>query len=758
MTSSNLHPVATPTSDNVAVQLIDAGYADLVSVIPPGASLSPNSRLRQNALGKIPGKEGPSGWHGYDFLRTPPPSRAEAASWFGNIGLRARSFPALDVDVHSEQLRDLVLNVASRCLGSAPQRVSRTPRALLVYRSDCPLPKASATITRDGESHLVEFLAESQQYVVHGTHPSGAKYDWIDGPLWKTSPASLSLVTAKNVSDFFDILAKELTAAGYTVRVKGHQRSATPTPRQEQLVAPSFERLREIVELTPNPADWGWHEYVMYGYAVKAAGAEFPNDARGLFLDWASRWELGCNVPETDERNWDSFKPPYRVGWDFLVDQAQDLAGYCNAQNEFDADAQAVAGSSHVPFKCNDKGVPYADQHNIRLALRTMGVELRYDLFQGRALIKGLDGYGPALDDAAVTHLYLEVDRLYHFRPGKEFFWDVVTDGARSHAFHPVREYLAHQEALWDGQSRIDDWLIEYAGAADTPFVRAVGRIVLVAAVRRVRDPGCKFDEMLVLEDVRQGSEKSTALSILAVQPDWFSDDLPLNADTKRVIESLSGRWIVEAGELKGMRHGEVEHLKALLSRQVDRSRMAYGRLVQEVPRQCVIIGTTNSSVYLKDTTGNRRFWPVEVNGIDTPALRRDRDQIWGEAAALEAAGESIRLPQELWLAAAQEQEQRLVEEPFVETLRDVLGDVKGKIRSSDLARILRIPAAGRTQVLNERLGAAARSLGFTRKKVTSREWGYVRGPADQAQWIDVNALLAAHDFGPCTAELELAS
>ena len=173
-------------------------------------------------------------------------------------------------------------------------------------------------------------------------------------------------------------------------------------------------------------------------------------------------------------------------------------------------------------------------------------------------------------------------------------------------------EYL--DRLTWDGVSRLDKWLSTYAGVESTEYTDAIGALMLIAAVRRIRHPGCKFDEMPVLES-DQGKEKSTALRIMAVNDDWFSDDVPLNDDGKRVIEALRGRWFVEAAELNGMRKGEVEHLKAFLSRSEDRARMSYDCLCTEVKRQCVIIGTTNSSEYLRDSTGNRRFWPVKYEG-----------------------------------------------------------------------------------------------------------------------------------------------
>ena len=272
-----------------------------------------------------------------------------------------------------------------------------------------------------------------------------------------------------------------------------------------------------------------------------------------------------------------------------------------------------------IEFVCNDKGriLPTVPA-NIRIALLKLGVSVRYDQFADRTLLDGLPGYGPALEDAAVNHLWLQFTERLQFSPSLELVRIVMDDTARLNGFHPVRDYL---DALqWDGVPRIDKWLVTYAGAEDSKYTRAVGALMLIAGVRRVRQPGCKFDEMLMLEQPKQGTDKSSALAVLAVNEDWFTDDLPLNVEAKRVIEALRGRWIVEAAELSGMRKADVEHLKATLSRRVDRARMAYGRLPIEVPRQCIFVGTTNKSEYLRDTTGNRRYWPVLIKpSISTP-------------------------------------------------------------------------------------------------------------------------------------------
>lgn len=391
-------------------------------------------------------------------------------------------------------------------------------------------------------------------------------------------------------------------------------------------------------------------------------------------------------------------------------------------------------------FAVNEKGRPVATQHNIRLALAKLDVTVSYNEFSRRAIIEGPHGEEARYyDDDEENRLWLAVDEAFGFRPPFEFFHRVVSNESRINSYHPVREYL--DGLSWDGVRRLDRWLIECAGAIDSPYTRAVGAIMLIAAVRRVRRPGTKFDEMMIFES-DQGLNKSSALAILAVNDEWFTDSLPLNADDKQIIEILSGKWIVEAGELKGMRGSAIEHLKAFLSRQVDRARLSYGRHVTEVPRQCVIFGTTNTrSPYLMDTTGNRRFWPVPVVYFDIEELRAQRDQLWAEAAQREAMGESVRLPVDLYASAAQEQEQRAVEDPWVNVIGTALnGYSSGRIVSSNMWDLLNIPIGLRTQQHNMRLGESMRVLGWDRVKLRKDGqpiWHYARG-SDHERMVEI--------------------
>jgi hypothetical protein len=379
-------------------------------------------------------------------------------------------------------------------------------------------------------------------------------------------------------------------------------------------------------------------------------------------------------------------------------------------------------------FETDGDGKLLKSQSNIRTAIELIGVELSYDAFQDRGLVEGLDGH-TMIDDPAVEKMWLTIDERFRLLPNKDFFYTVVDETARRNTFHPVCDYL--NALKWDGVPRLDKWLVTYCGANDTEYTRAVGAITMIAAVRRVMHPGIKFDEMLILEG-HQGSERSTLIAAFTPDPSWFSDNLPLNADSKIVIERTSGKWIIEAPELSGMRKADVEHLKAMLSRQTDSARLAYGRKLTDRPRHFIVIGTTNADTYLRDPTGNRRYWPVKINKVDLPAMRRDRDHLWAEAAAREASGESIRLKQELWEKAAIEQQEREVIEPWEELIGGVIGDLNGKILSADIWKIVGIDPAHRTQEHNTRIGNTMKALGFKRDKLRfggdHPERCYVRG------------------------------
>ena len=198
---------------------------------------------------------------------------------------------------------------------------------------------------------------------------------------------------------------------------------------------------------------------------------------------------------------------------------------------------------------------------------------------------------------------------------------------ARDIRIHPVRDWL--DTLCWDGTARIETWTSTYLGAEATTFHQTIGALWLISAIARIYRPGVKADHMLILEGP-QGARKSTALKVLAGE-DWFTDELP-DIGSKDAAIHMQGVWIVEIAELDAIGRAEVSRIKAFLTRTTDRFRPPYGRYTVEVPRQCVFAGTVNPDTYLRDETGNRRFWPLCCGTIDIPALARDREQIWAEA------------------------------------------------------------------------------------------------------------------------------
>lgn len=277
----------------------------------------------------------------------------------------------------------------------------------------------------------------------------------------------------------------------------------------------------------------------------------------------------------------------------------------------------------------------------------------------------GLDRFDPPLpwctqgncwsnsDDAS---LRLWMEQKYGIT-GKEKIADALSSVTHEHRRHPIRDYLRALE--WDKNPRLETLIIDFLGAEDTELVRQQTKKQFVAAVARVMSPGCKYDYMMVLVG-KEGTGKSTLLRKMS-EP-WYNDSLS-TMEGKEGMENLRKAWVIEIGELMGIKRSEVESVKAYLSRQVDIYRPSYGKNVEEYPRQCVFFGTTNETAFLKGQEGNRRFWVIET-GATLPKMNvweeltpAYRDQVWAEAVTLFDGKETLYLSHELESQAREQQE-----------------------------------------------------------------------------------------------------
>lgn len=273
-----------------------------------------------------------------------------------------------------------------------------------------------------------------------------------------------------------------------------------------------------------------------------------------------------------------------------------------------------------------------------------------------RSSLNGESDYITDIDDAGLRH-YLE--RVYNIT-GQQKILDAAGLAIRKNSFHPVKEYLLSCEAAgWDGVHRLDTLLIDYLGAEDSPYTRAVTRKTLVAAVARIFRPGVKFDSVLTLLGP-QGLGKSQIIKKLGRS--WASDSFS-GIGSNQAYEQIQGVWLVEIAELAALKRAEVDMIKHFISKTEDRFRVAYGRKAETFVRQCIFIATTNdTSGFLKDQTGNRRWWVVEVDRIGdgtrkkknifTDLTESEVMQIWAEAVQAFKAGEKLYLEGEMAKAA----------------------------------------------------------------------------------------------------------
>jgi predicted P-loop ATPase len=327
------------------------------------------------------------------------------------------------------------------------------------------------------------------------------------------------------------------------------------------------------------------------------------------------------------------------------------------------------------------------------------GIVVQMNLLTSRPMIS-VDGKPlEAIDDGMRAALVEFIKQNMKLGPASDIS-RYITLLAIKCGFHPVRDYL--DKLVWDGTPRVDTWLRDYMQAEDCEYVNTVGRLFLLAAAKRVREPGCKFDECVVLIG-GEGIGKSSSIKALVPDRRLFSDSLPLGQDPKQTVEKTEGVWICESAELVGNTPAKINEIKAFLSRQEDGPfRAAWGIESTVRPRQFIPIATNNDPLFLSSLHGNRRFWPVRVWHCSHERLAVERDQIWAEVAKREAEGESILLPKALWEEAGKQQEDYRATDPW----EDTLANLPSEINVNALYARLSIPTDRRTPKDGQRLAA----------------------------------------------------
>lgn len=648
-------------------------------------------------IGKRPAAKG--------WRRLPPLSLIEAKARMasgGNVGIRLRA-------------TDLVIDVDPRNFDDGDDPLFRLKRVLKV--PDAPLVR-----TGGGGLHLylrkpaeievvhslprfkgIEFKSLGRQVVAAGSvHPeTGALYALDDDPLRR------ALVEAPEASDaLLNAIRKPSGPASSSA-------SGEITPEQLEKL------LMRLDVIAYNRRHDEWLKIMMAcHHGTAGAGVE-------EFVAWSTGDPDYALDAEAIRRRWRSLSDkPNGVTLATLLKALSD-AGHgawieevlrAPAEEDFAGDVPAEIGR---PLFTENRGRIEATYRNTQLAIEAGNFDIGFDELSQRAVLRAerlpwTVDIGRELNDDTIRIIREWVMLSFGFEPKREDLSDVLLALATKNTFNPVVDYL--DGLTWDGVARIDRLFPSYFGAKDGEYERMVGRKFLIAAVRRMRRPGAKFDTVPIVEG-KQGSGKTSGLRILGGE--WHSDAELGRLDNKDSSGVLHGVWIMELGELTAMRKAEVDHLKAFVSRCEDRYRPPYGKSVKTYLRRCVFVGTTNGASYLRDSTGNRRYLPVATNAIDLEALRRDRDLLWAEASVAEAEGESLVLPSHLWSDAAEKQGDRLVDDPWIDRLRLHIASSPERTRFSSqelLEFALEVPCSRQNQHEAKRVATLMARLGWQHK------------------------------------------
>ena len=676
---------------------------DLLPVVSkPGAAISPTSKLK--VTGKVPSIYG---WGGVVGLARWTERRAtpqEIAVWseqpdYG-VCIQTRRVRALDIDVEDPALSEAIATAfeGHLGLGTLPtRRRANSGKQLLAFALEGDFTKRSFKV----EGGLVEFLATGQQFVALGTHPSGARYEWVGG-----LPADIPAISA----EAFEAVWASLVA--------------------EFAIAPPQESSRALVrggdlDLEDDVGEWLLGNWETFG-------------SRGGKLFVACPWKDGHSSDSGEtEAAWllagtrgferGHFECLHASCQGRADDAFLDAVGYRLAAFEVIEDEPAEEGAVVIDSSAprgllRDKaGRIEATAQNVGLAVAAAGwtgMDIRYDTFRGEVLWSepGVAAWRPWRD---VDYFELRV-RLEQ-RGFKAVAKELVRDGVHYQArLKEIDTAMVWLDGLtWDGVPRVEGFWPTYFGVQGSAYAQACGLYTWTALAGRVLQPGLQADMVPILAGA-QGVGKSRGVAALAPGPDLATAMSFHEPETERA-RKMRGVLVVELAELQGLRTRDLEEIKAWITRSREHWVPKYQEMTTSYDRRCLLFGTTNGDDFLDDPTGERRWLPMRVEAVDIPALVRDREQLWAEGAARFAAGglawgEALRL-------GAGEHESYRASDTWEEAVETWLGetDVSGTPhnRGEDLTTYrvlmgaLRLEAKAVRRADEMRIAKILRKLGF---------------------------------------------
>lgn len=586
---------------------------DLLPVVSnPLATVDPDSKLKE--LGKTPSRYNGGGRVvGIAKWTSHQASDGEISRWSKDsdlgICLQTRTVRALDIDVPDFDLAKQIRAFILMQLGVALPCRSRgnSGKLLLAFALPGELPKRKMTV----EGGIIEFLATGQQFVAIGTHPSGVRYEWLDG-----LPSEFPELTLEQFeqlwSDLADRFAIEPVEQG---KVSMRKRGDTVAKADE---VADFLRDKNLVLGQDRDGSLlvrcPWEHDHTTGSAGDGSTVYFPAGTNGY-----EQGHFKCLHGHCQGKGDSEFQ--HAIGY-----LAEDFAVVVPEVNE----------PKPLPAFSRDKqGRIEASIGNVQMALvrpDICGVQIQYDEFRDEIMwaMPGDDQWA-AFTDADYTRLRIRLERGGFKAIGRELIRDAVLLVADDNKFDTAQTWLSQLQ--WDGVPRVESFLAIYFGAESTPYTRAVSKYLWTALAGRIITPGAKADMVPILVG-GQGVGKSTGVAAMVPDMDYFTE-VSFHEKEDDLARRMRGRLLGEIGELRGLHTRELETIKAFITRTHESWVPKYREFSVTFPRRIVFVGTTNKDEFLADETGNRRWLPVRVSQADVEAIRRDRLQLWAEASEL---------------------------------------------------------------------------------------------------------------------------